>query len=110
MRDFIEKFTLDAHEEETEPFYVKRLEILILSNGKLLNVDANHIFSFDKALYYQLINFPSDIILLFDQVINEIFESLLQNEEPWQVEVAITNLKNTIRVRELSTKVPLFIL
>ena len=36
------------------------------SDGPLLNVDANHLFDFEKDLYYQLINFPSDIIMIFD--------------------------------------------
>lgn len=42
-----------------------------------------------------MINFPSDIILIFDQVVNEIFESLFQNEASWNVEVAVCNLKKT---------------
>lgn len=53
-------------------------------------------------------HFPSDIILIFDQIVNEIFESMFQNEDPWSVEVTIYNLKKVIHVRELSTKVILF--
>ena len=63
------------------------------SDGMLLNVDGNHLFDFDKELYYQLINFPSDIIMIFDQVINTIFDNLFEGEESWQIEVAILNLK-----------------
>lgn len=53
------------------------------SNGNMLKIDADHLYTHNKELYYQLINFPSDIIMLFDEVANTIFESQFQNQQPW---------------------------
>ena len=46
LKDFILNFRQDSDQMEFEgnQFYISRLEILKLSNGKLLNVDGDHLF------------------------------------------------------------------
>ena len=40
-----------------------------------VNVDARHIFSFDKTLYYQLIYYPPETIMYFDKIFDDIYKS-----------------------------------
>ncbi len=39
----------------------------------MLMIDGEHLFQYDKELYYQMIKFPSDMIMIFDKVVSDIF-------------------------------------
>jgi DNA replication licensing factor MCM4 len=73
----------------------------------ILNVDASHINSFDKGLYLQLINFPSEMIPIMDNVanylFNELFVSRMENDARPQsyIQVIINNLIKQSRIRDL---------
>jgi DNA replication licensing factor MCM4 len=107
LSHFILNFKLEDTDMDIEgnQYYLQRLDLLKQSNGVMLMIDGEHIYQYDKELYQQMIRFPSDIIMIFDRVVSEIFASLFQNEVAWNTEVAIYNLRKHIRVRELNPKV-----
>jgi len=39
-----------------------------------LDVDCDHVFEFDNALYRQLENYPTDIIPIFDLVVTGLYK------------------------------------
>ncbi len=74
-----------------------------------VNVDAIHIYEFDKKMYNQLVYYPAEMILYFDKVLNELYRSiLLTDEEAAQFEnnilTRIYNLKFKSRMRDLNPK------
>ncbi len=39
-------------------------------------IEGEHLFQFDKNMYYQLTNFPSEIIPIFDKVAQKFYMEL----------------------------------
>ncbi len=71
----------------------------------ILNIDASHIHSFDKSLYSQLINFPSEMIPIMDNVANAVYGELFSNTAEVRpqsyIQVVIQNLVKQSRIRDL---------
>jgi DNA replication licensing factor MCM4 len=78
---------------------IKETEIFIL------NIDGVHIHSFDKGLYSQLINFPSEMIPIMDNVANAVYAELFSNSAEGRpasyIQVIINNLVKPSRIRDL---------
>lgn len=58
---------------ERQRIYIKMLEDMAQAVNFTLTVDAEHIFEFDAGLYAQLIDYPAEIIPLFDSVLARVF-------------------------------------
>uniref|UniRef100_A0A9L0IDJ2 DNA replication licensing factor MCM4 n=1 Tax=Equus asinus TaxID=9793 RepID=A0A9L0IDJ2_EQUAS len=98
-----------AKEEEsvgidiTEPLYMQRLGEINVIGEPFLNVNCEHIKSFDKNLYRQLICYPQEVIPTFDMAVNEIFfdhypDSILEH----QIQVRPFNALKTKNMRNLN--------
>lgn len=84
--------------------YLDKLNQCLESDNISLLIDGEHIFQFDKFLYYQLINFPGEIIPLFDKVANQVADDKFNKPILNMIQVGIVNLKTTHRMRELNPK------
>ncbi|KAI4581900.1 hypothetical protein MJG53_009425 [Ovis ammon polii x Ovis aries] len=98
-----------AKEEEnvgidiTEPLYMQRLGEINVTGEPFLNVNCEHIKSFDTNLYRQLICYPQEVIPTFDMAVNEIFfdrypDSILEH----QIQVRPFNALKTKNMRNLN--------
>lgn len=57
-----------------QPFYLQKLEGLAYRTHSLwLDLDCEHLKEFDPVFYRQLINYPSELIPIFDMATNELF-------------------------------------
>ena len=61
---------------DQEPFYVQRLKEINDTEIYALEVDCEHLFEFDEAVYRQLVNYPTDIIPIFDLVVTQLYRDL----------------------------------
>ena len=91
------------------PTYMHKLRQVKETDQFFVNVEAEHIFEFERLLYYQLIYYPAETILYFDRVFNDIFkEDFLEETERLQFENSILtrvhNLKHKSRLRDLNPK------
>ena len=75
--------------------YLDKLNQCLESSNNSLLIDGDHIFQFEKFLYYQLINFPGEIIPLFDKVTNQIVEEKFNKSLSILIQVGVVNLKTT---------------
>ena len=71
-------------------------------------ISAEDLFKFDHELYYYLIKYPAETILLFDQIVNKVFtENILSVQERNSfdkvIRVRIVDLKETHQMRHLTT-------
>jgi DNA replication licensing factor MCM4 len=86
-------------------YYIRKLEEIINSDIYILNIDGNHINSYDRHLYIQLIKYPSEMIPLLDivasQTLCEICPNRYMDDLNFKVQVRITNLTQKTRIREL---------
>ncbi|XP_039383301.1 DNA replication licensing factor MCM4 [Mauremys reevesii] len=98
-----------AKEEETvgldlnEPLYMQRLEEINMVGEPFLNVNCDHLRSFDTNLYRQMICYPQEVIPTFDMAANEIFfdrypDSILEH----QIQVRPYNALKTRNMRSLN--------
>ncbi|XP_073085591.1 DNA replication licensing factor MCM4 isoform X2 [Manis javanica] len=98
-----------AKEEEnvgidiTEPLYMQRLGEINVIGEPFLDINCEHIKSFDKNLYRQLICYPQEVIPTFDMAVNEIFfdrypDSILEH----QIQVRPFNALKTKNMRNLN--------
>ncbi|XP_053571004.1 DNA replication licensing factor MCM4 [Bombina bombina] len=94
-----ENFGLDLN----EPIYMQRLEEINVVGEPFLNVNCDHLRSFDQDLYRQLICYPQEVIPTFDMAANEIFferypDSILEH----QIQVRPFNALKTRNMRSLN--------
>lgn len=100
-------FLLNFSEEDSmseNPHYIQLLSEIKQTEIYVLTVNCDHIFQFDKQLYQQLINYPSDIIPLFDLAANELFKQLNGEgmiEDEFKIQVRTNKLRHVTRMREL---------
>ncbi|XP_053915743.1 DNA replication licensing factor MCM4 [Cuculus canorus] len=86
-----------------EPRYMQRLEEINIVGEPFLNVNCDHLRSFDENLYRQLICYPQEVIPTFDMAANEIFfdrypDSILEH----QIQVRPYNALKTRNMRNLN--------
>uniref|UniRef100_A0A6I8PIL5 DNA replication licensing factor MCM4 n=1 Tax=Ornithorhynchus anatinus TaxID=9258 RepID=A0A6I8PIL5_ORNAN len=107
---FLQRF-IDHHAKEeenvgldpNEPLYMQRLNEINVIGEPFLNVNCEHIKSFDKNLYRQLISYPQEVIPTFDMAVNEVFfdrfpDSILEH----QIQVRPFNALKTRNMRSLN--------
>ena len=63
------------------PTYMAKLRQVRETDQYFVNIDATHVYEFDETLYKQLIFYPSEIIIYFDQVLNDIYRQVFLTEE-----------------------------
>lgn len=110
--DFLKdsKFTIEEAEmdeaklewqqsEEPRSLYLTKLEeILHVPNEPYLTLNCAHLKEFNPDLYRRLVNFPAEVIQIFDMAANEVFQELYpeQNEQiiisvrPFNIDVTCT--------------------
>ncbi|KAM7331476.1 hypothetical protein ACRRTK_008184 [Alexandromys fortis] len=107
---FLQSFTDPLAKEEesvgidvTQPLYMQRLGEINITGEPFLNVNCEHIKSFGKNMYRQLISYPQEVIPTFDMAVNEIFferypDSILEH----QIQVRPFNALKTKSMRNLN--------
>ncbi|KAI4468321.1 dna replication licensing factor mcm family member [Holotrichia oblita] len=86
-----------------EPLYLQKLEEIHTLEEPFLNVNCNHLETFDEGLYRQLICYPQEVIPTFDMTVNEMFyerypAAVLEH----QIQVRPFNVEKTRNMRSLN--------
>jgi DNA replication licensing factor MCM4 len=107
-RNFIRNFYIeDVVTKEKNMIYLKQLMEFKHNEVFRLNIDGRHLKLHDKLLYGQIINFPSEMIPIFDIVANTLYSDLNEidhKEQSNNIQVRIFNLENSSRIRELGSQ------
>ncbi|NXD20896.1 MCM4 factor, partial [Spelaeornis formosus] len=101
--DPVDKEDEDIGLDLNEPRYMQRLKEINMVGEPFLNVNCDHLRSFDENLYRQLICYPQEVIPTFDMAANEIFfdrypDSILEH----QIQVRPYNAVKTRNMRNLN--------
>ena len=92
LKNFINTFVEYKEDEDEDnddaytkaPQYIEKLKEMREMESPILEVDCDHIFQFDQALYRQIVDYPADIIPIFDLVASQVYKELfiynMQNE------------------------------
>ncbi len=71
----------------------------------ILNIDGTHLYNYDKQLYYQIINFPTEMIPVMDVTANALYQELFINSSESKpnnyIQIRIINLIGKSRMRDL---------
>ena len=67
FRNFLNEFKLgESKEMAGERYYLKMLQEIKNTKVYILNIDSEHINKYDEMLYWQMINFPTEMIPMMD--------------------------------------------
>lgn len=90
--------------EQPRPLYLTKLEeILHVPNEPYLTLNCAHLKEFNPTLYRQLVNFPTEVIQIFDMGANEVFQELYnENNEQVIISVRPFNIDQTYTIRGLN--------
>jgi len=102
IRQFIHKFRISESSEE--PHYLSKIREMHEIETYNLNIDMNHVYSFQESLYNQIISFPLEMIQIFDSVVKEMFQSIypaVDDQCVNKVQVRPYNLRDTKTIRSL---------
>ena len=103
FRNFLLNFSQDDSSPDT-PHYIQLLNEIKQTEIYVLTVNCDHIYQFDRSLYQQLVNYPSDIIPLFDLATNDLFKQLNGEnalEDDFKIQVRTNKLRHVTSMREL---------
>lgn len=90
--------------EQPRPLYLTKLEeILHVPNEPYLTLNCAHLKEFDPNLYRQLVNFPTEVVQIFDMGANEVFQELYaETDEQIVISVRPFNIDLTYTIRGLN--------
>lgn len=74
-----------------------------------MEVKAAHVYDYDVEFYYYLVKYPAETILIFDEVVNLIYEKHFLSEEEASrfvsnLRIKVTNLNKSNNMRQLDPK------
>ena len=64
-----------------EPHYIALLKQIAETEEYNLDVDCSHIYDFNKSLYKQLEDYPTDVIPIFDLVTEQVFKEYIMQQQ-----------------------------
>lgn len=94
------------HSDEAHHLYLSKLEeILHVPNEPYLTLNCAHLKEFNPILHRQLMNYPSEVIQIFDMAANEVFQDLYpEHNEQLIISVRPFNMDKTVTIRSLTTQ------
>ena len=110
FRNFLNEFKLgDGKDIAGERYYLKMLQEIKNTKVYILNIDSEHINKYDEMLYWQMINFPTEMIPMMDSTVTEVYKELIKlkykdvekDEFQVNIRVRICNLTKKSRIRDL---------
>ena len=107
FRNFMNEFKLG--DGAGERYYLKMLQEIKNTKVYILNIDSEHINKYDDMLYWQMINFPTEMIPMMDSTVTEVYKDLIKlkykdvekDEFQVNIRVRICNLTKKSRIRDL---------
>ena len=99
---FFLEFTPEGRDE---PLYEQLLHQAYANSQYWINLDCEHLRSFDASLYEKLVRFPTEAITILDVVLTDLYTEMFQNRSDFQ-EVQIVsrpfNLDDSVVMRNLN--------
>lgn len=65
---------VDEDDFNAEPYYITKLKEIAETEIYFLEINCTHLQEFDKKLYRQLIDYPTDVIPIFDLVATQVLQ------------------------------------
>ena len=101
-------------DDDKENYYIRMLKEIHNTKVYILNRDGNHLFDYEKTFYYQLTNFPTEMIPLMDAVASQVYQDIIKEKNSSQIttnlmllhkqiQVRIINLQKENRIRDLNS-------
>ena len=101
FRQFLVNFRLKDDDSRGDNYYMRQLQEIKDSEIFTLNVDEGHLNSFDRQMYINLVNYPSEMIPLMDEVTSILFAEVFSQDVRPQIQVRINSLISQSRIRDL---------
>ncbi len=79
QRDFEDFFANFIEEGASEPLYPHLLQKAIETENGNIDLNCSHIYSYNPRLYKQLVNYPTEVVPLFDLVVKKLLHQRLQS-------------------------------
>ena len=99
VRNFFMNFRTDNSDD---PYYIKLIHEIRETEIFLLTLDARHIHSFDNVLYFQILNYPSEMIPIMDICANQVYTELYNIDKSMNnISTRLVNPVNKNRIRDL---------
>ena len=76
FRTFLLDFKVEDDKEGSDNYYVRQLKENNNVKIYILNIDGRHLNKFDKLLYWQMINFPTEMIPLMDNGVTDVYKEI----------------------------------
>ena len=127
LKNFINNFEEIREDDEDvaddrliSSYYMQKIKEIRELDISVLEIDCDHIFQFDQGLYRQIVDYPSDIIPIFDLVVTQCYKDVgmeimaggNQEDQEMQfdeqenqdtiIQVRPHNLRKVYRIRELN--------
>jgi DNA replication licensing factor MCM4 len=106
IRNFLVNFRAKEDEFRGDNYYVRQLKEIKDTEIYILNIDGNHLNSFDRQLYLSLVNYPSEMIPIMDSVTTQVYLEIYSNYSDTRpnvyLQVRINSLVAKSRIRDLN--------
>jgi len=107
IKNFLQDFYLNE-----EQYYMQLLHEALVSQSSFINLNVQHLLEYSKELYYNLKTYPQEVVVTFDQVINEIanehfqeeVKAIQENDREMSIQICPFNYKDKQALRQLDPK------
>lgn len=82
---------------ESEPLYIRLIHRMVNTRVPFINLDCEHLHSYDPELYQHLVNYPGEILPIFDKVLGALTDELSCGYVALRLEEAVPQLHGCVR-------------
>lgn len=111
FKNFIYHYKVKYTNGVEDYYYLTMINQIKKTKIYILNIDGKHIFNYDEMMYWQLLNYPTEMIPIMDSVVTEIYQEIGRNKAEGgekqddllssYIRIRISNLKEPSRIRDL---------
>ena len=70
---------MEGDSNKNPNYYHRMLEEIKETRVYILNIDGHHLHKFDQMFYWQILNFPSEIIPIMDIIASQVYAEIISN-------------------------------
>lgn len=95
-------FVFNYRDESGEDIYVKQIRSILHAPEKVVHINCEHIYQFDRTFYAQLLDYPSEVIPHLDRITYQMYAELHGEETDDRVQIRTSGLREVTQLRDIN--------
>jgi len=102
FENFLTTFQSAGDEDEEQTKYMRMMIEAKSSDTSHIDLDCMDLYAHKPQMYQQLVRYPQEVVPIFDEVLQSVYERDVEPDTSQQMQVRTFNLKESTNMRELN--------